>query len=308
MNTQHGYGDSYHHNHYNETSGCGAMSVDRLVQMAQRVAFAVVVLAPVLASWHGLVAVGHQWLDLGIWAPLVPLTLDAAALYAAVLSWSATLEGDAAGVDRLLVWVYAGLSAGLNVWHADAIGGIRAAVFYGVASLSAAALWERTLRAVRRRELRELGAIDNPAPHFRVARWVLHMRETWGAWRLAIGEGIPDGRQALAMYRGQASAPVPEASEAVAPAPVDATAPAPEPSPSVAVEVAPELDGLTVKQAMATAFDAIGVDPATDAVVPAREWLAGRGLEVDPSGAYKAAKRLQAESAPRRLMAVGEDQ
>lgn len=285
------------------------MNIGQLLKVVRAVAFAVVVLAPVLASWHGLVAVGHQWLGLGVWAPLVPLTLDAAALYAAVLSWAATLEGDAAGVDRLLVWVYAGLSAGLNVWHADAIGGIRAAVFYGVASLSAAVVWERTLRAVRRRELRVLGAIDSPAPHFRLIRWALHMRETWGAWRLAIGEGVPDGRQALAMYRSQSAATFPQASApaTTAPAEVDETAQTTASLAVRAVEVTPELDGLTVKQALATAFDALGVEPDTDAVVPAREWLAARGREVDPSGAYKAAKKLQAESVPRRLVAVGED-
>ncbi|WP_345572107.1 DUF2637 domain-containing protein, partial [Streptomyces plumbiresistens] len=94
-------------------------------------------MAPAVASWTGLVRLGREWLDLGAMAPLVPLTIDAAGLYMALLAWRATLAGDSAGLDRFLVWLYAGLSAALNVWHADAVGGMRAAVFYGIASLSA---------------------------------------------------------------------------------------------------------------------------------------------------------------------------
>ncbi|GAA5006401.1 hypothetical protein GCM10023317_41080 [Actinopolymorpha pittospori] len=67
------------------------------------------------------------------------------------------------------MWVYAGLSAGINISHADAVGGLPAAVFYGVASLSATLVWERTLRAMRRAELRKLGAIDAPSPRCRRA-------------------------------------------------------------------------------------------------------------------------------------------
>ncbi|MET9019238.1 DUF2637 domain-containing protein [Actinopolymorpha sp. NPDC004070] len=171
--------------------------------VVRAVPFAVVVASPVVASWYGLTALGRDWLGLGQAAPLVPLTLDAAALYAAVLAWRATLAGDAGGVDRLLVWVYAALSAGLNIWHADSIGGLPAAVFYGAASLSAALVWERTLRAVRRRELRTLGAIDSPAPRYRALRWLLHFTETWGAWTYAIGEGISDAREAMTAHRAR---------------------------------------------------------------------------------------------------------
>lgn len=265
------------------------------------VPFVVVVLAPVLASWHGLVAVGHEWMGLGGWAPLVPLTLDAAALYAAVLSWQATLAGDAAGVDRLLVWVYAAGSAGLNMWHADTVGGLPAACFYGAASLSAAVVWERTLRAARRRELRALGAIDSPAPRFRLLRWALHTRETAGAWRLAIGEGIPDARHAIEAYRARRGgtwqpAPLPLAS--------DAKTSKRETAKTAPAAADPELAGLTKADALRRAFEAVG----SYDVPAAREWLAAHGVEVDRSGAYKVAKRLQAAAADApRLVAVGDD-
>jgi len=240
--------------------------------------FVVVVLAPAVASWMGLVRLGREWLDLGAMAPLVPLTIDAAGLYMALLAWRATLSGDSAGLDRFLVWLYAGLSAGLNVWHADAVGGMRAAVFYGIASLSAAMVWERTLRALRRKELRELGAIDSPAPRYRPLRWLLHGRETWGAFSLAVGQGISNGDAALVAYR--------EAQSLVTSAPRDKAS---EAELAELIEKAggldPALVGLTKKAALLLAFQEVG-----EVNVPAaRVWLAERGLKTDRSNAHKVA-------------------
>lgn len=130
----------------------------------------VVVVAPAAASWLGLMEVGREWLDLrGGWEVLVPLVFDAAALYVAALSWRSVLAGDSALVDRLLVWVYAAGSAGLQVWHASATAGAAAALFFGAASVSSVVLWDRTLRARRRDALRAMGAIELPLPRFRAS-------------------------------------------------------------------------------------------------------------------------------------------
>ncbi|MPZ12807.1 MAG: DUF2637 domain-containing protein, partial [Kiloniellaceae bacterium] len=156
------------------------------------------VAAPVLASWHGLTATARDWFDLaGWWAYLPPLVADGAALYAAVLALRDTLEGDSARGNRALVWLYAALSAGLNIAHADTFGGTPAAIFYGAASVSAVILFDRTLRSIRRRELRAMGTVDSPAPRFRPLRWLLHFRQTWRAWKLAIGAGISRPSEAL---------------------------------------------------------------------------------------------------------------
>lgn len=176
------------------------------------VALVVVVLAPAVASWRGLVETGHAALGLpGGWALLVPLVFDAAAFYSAALSLRAVLSADSALTDRLLVWVYALGSAALNVWHADRIGGRPAALFYGVASVSAVVLWDRTLRAIRRDALRELGAVDPPAPRFRLARWLIRPGETWRAWSVAITEGISMPAEALARVRNDAAELAPAA-------------------------------------------------------------------------------------------------
>ncbi|GAA3676155.1 hypothetical protein GCM10022237_39580 [Nocardioides ginsengisoli] len=280
--------------------GEAAASLSPLLAVGRRVLFAapfvVVVMAPAVASWTGLVRLGREWLDLGAMAPLVPLTIDAAGLYMALLAWRATLAGDSAGLDRFLVWLYAGLSAALNVWHADAVGGMRAAVFYGIASLSAAMVWERTLRAMRRQELRELGAIDSPAPRYRPLRWMLHYRETWGAFSLAVGQGISNGDLALATYREAqslvTSAPRDKASEAELQALIEK-----------AGDLDPALVGLTKKAALLLAFQEVG-----EVNVPAaRYWLAERGLKTDRSNAHKVANEHTAAlaSAPHLKAIAG---
>lgn len=177
-------------------------------------ALAVVVTAPAVASWRGLMSAGHDWLALpGWWAALVPLVLDSAALYVATLALRATLRGDSARMDRLLVWAYVAISAGLNVAHAEVIGGTPAALFYGVASGSALVLYERTLRALNRDRLYERGEIDAPAPRFRALRWLLWRAETWQAFRLAVRDGVSDPREAIARARGELTAPAPTVSD-----------------------------------------------------------------------------------------------
>lgn len=167
-----------------------------------RLLLLVVIGAPAAASWHGLTAAGEQALGLsGAWSALVPLVLDAAAAYAAVLALRDVLAGDAAGMNRLLVWAYAVGSAALNAWHADQVGGLAAALFYAAASISAVILWDRTLRALRRDHLREQGAVSPPTPRFRLARWVVAPGETARAWRLAVVEGVTDPVEAVRLAR-----------------------------------------------------------------------------------------------------------
>lgn len=169
---------------------------------ASRALLVLVIGAPAAASWHGLTAAGEHALGLpGVWSALVPLVLDAAAAYAAVLALRDVLAGDAAAVNRALVWAYAIGSAALNAWHASIVGGLPAALFYAAASISAVILWDRTLRAMRRDHLREQGAVSPPTPRFRLARWVVAPGETARAWRVAVIEGITDPAHAVQVAR-----------------------------------------------------------------------------------------------------------
>lgn len=226
---------------------------------ASRALLVVVIGAPAAASWHGLTAAGEQALGLpGAWSALVPLVLDAAAAYAAVLALRDVLSGDAAAGNRALVWAYALFSAGLNAWHADQVGGLPAALFYALASVSAVILWDRTLRALRRDALRAQGAVQPPTPRFRVARWVVAPGETARAWRVAVIEGITDPADAVQAARAR---------RAGAPVPVRAWA-----------DVEP-LAGLSKADAVRLALDEAETPDGRAPRVIA-EWLADRGVTV----------------------------
>jgi Protein of unknown function (DUF2637) len=168
------------------------------------VALAIVVVAPAAASWHGLVATGRDLFHLGGgWEYLVPLTLDGAALYSGALAIRAILAGDSAFGARLLTALYAVGAASFNAFHARtaAGGNLMSALFFAGASLSAVVLWDVTLRALRRDQLRDLGAIEAPLPRFRLLRWVVDLPMTARAWRVAVIEQISDPTVALQRAR-----------------------------------------------------------------------------------------------------------
>lgn len=233
-----------------------------------RALLVVVIGAPAAASWHGLTAAGEQALGLpGVWSALVPLVLDAAAAYAAVLALRDVLAGDAAGMNRALVWAYAIGSAALNAWHADRVGGLPAALFYAAASVSAVILWDRTLRALRRDHLREQGAVSPPTPRFRLARWVVAPGETARAWRVAVVEGITDPVVAVRAARELAA-------DTLAPIYVDAA-------------VVEPLAGLSKADAVRAAFAQLD-DTSPRAVAG---WLVERGVDVAPTYVSDVARR-----------------
>lgn len=263
------------------------------------VVLALVVVAPAAASWHGLTSWGRDHGAAGVWAYLVPVVVDGAAAYAAWLALRDVLRGRSALVDRLLVWLYAVGSAALNAVHADAHGGAGSAAFFAGAAMSAALLWDRTLRHARWDQLDELGVLEPPLPRFRLLRWTLAPRETFGAWRLAVREGVSRPAEALARYRGEQlqSAPAPRATRRPSkPAAANrAASNAQLRNDASALPAAPagELADMRKGEALVAAFAALGrVD-----VPAALAWLAERGVQMDRSSAYRVARRLQAETA-----------
>ncbi len=263
------------------------------------VLLAVVIGAPAAASWHGLAAAGETALGLeGPMSALVPLVLDAAGAYAAVLSVRDVLAGDSAAMNRLLVWAYAVGSAGFNAWHADKVGGFAAAVFYAVASISAVLLWDRTLRAMRRDRLRDAGAVSPPAPRFRMARWVVARNETWRAWQAAVVEGVSDPVEAVRLIRTadhlplrghitrlpEQGEPAPHELPSVEPADLQADGP---------VQDAPLLREMPKSDAIRHAVAALDED-ATAKDVSA--WLAEHRVEVAPTYVSDVLRRDQRKS------------
>ncbi|WP_308252887.1 DUF2637 domain-containing protein [Pseudonocardia sp. ICBG601] len=172
-----------------------------LLSVSRAVLLSVVVLAPEAAAWQGLVGFARGPLGLsGGWEFLVPLLFGAAAFYVALLAQRFVLRGDSAVVERGLTWLYASAGAGFNFWFAASSGrGFASAVFFGGASLSAVLLWDRTLRAWRRDQLRGAGLLERPLPRFRVLRWVLAPATTFRAFRVAVLNGVSSPGEALAV-------------------------------------------------------------------------------------------------------------
>ncbi|OLL69912.1 putative transmembrane protein [Pseudonocardia sp. Ae168_Ps1] len=160
----------------------------------------VVVLAPEAAAWQGLLALARDTFRMTDgWEYLVPLLFGAAAFYVALLAQRYVLRGDSAMTERALTWLYAAAGAGFNFWHASTVlNETASAIFFGGASLSAALLWDRTLRAWRRDQLREIGALEQPLPRFRALRWLLALPTTFRAFRFAVLHGLSTPAEALA--------------------------------------------------------------------------------------------------------------
>lgn len=274
------------------------------LRIASAIALVAVVGAPAAASWHGLTAFAARELGLsGGWQYVVPISLDGAAMYAALLGLRAILTGDSAIWPRVLTCAYALAASSANIHAAS---NDAAALYYGGASLSAVILWDTTLRALRRDQLREIGAIEGAAARYRPLRWVLAPDETGRAWRTAVLENIANPRTAIRVERGELTladldqnGQVIEAAELVDDDETDPDddgpgGPGGEPHP-VEVESRPIASVIpgpfsvpralmvgTKAEAVRAAFDALG-----ERNVPAAlAWLAERNVTVDRSYAY----------------------
>lgn len=259
------------------------------------VALAVVVLAPAAASWHGLVETGKDVFHLTDgWEYVVPLALDGAALYSGTLAIRAVLSGDSAIGARLLTALYALAAAGFNAYHAQSApgGNTASALFFAGASLSAVVLWDVTLRALRRDQLREAGLIEAPLPRWRLLRWIVAPGETARAWRLAVVEQINDPAEALRLARSRREGkdPLPAVAERIADAPALPEGPertdenqADEQDTTAPLFTLPSRT--SKKAALVAAFDYLGRKD----VPAALELLDQQGIAVDRSYAYTVA-------------------
>lgn len=271
----------------------------KVVGAGRGVLLAIVVLAPEAAAWQGLLSLARNQFHIpSPWEFLVPLLFGAAAFYVALLAQRYVLRGDSAITERLLTWAYAAAGAGFNFWNGQESGQEHAtavALFFGGASLSAALLWDRTLRAWRRDQLREIGALERPLPRFRALRWVLAPTGTFKAFRVSVLAGLSTPAEALAMVesRGQTS-PAPLAGQAELAADVDQRPahleerPAVEPPPVLApiaeeppVAAEPTEDAPAVPDATPEAREAPEAPVEWNKAAAARQELETLGLDLD---------------------------
>jgi CheY-like chemotaxis protein len=164
-------------------------------------ALAVVLLAPEVVVWHPLLGFARTVLHLeGRAAYVFPLCAGAAALYFGLLATADVLKGDSALANRLATWMYAGFGAAASMYFelTTAGGSLAAGVGLGALSLSSAWVWDRTLKAWRRNELRALDRLERPLPRFRVLRWILVPRQTFVAFRQSVVLELSTREEAVA--------------------------------------------------------------------------------------------------------------
>jgi hypothetical protein len=186
------------------------------------VLLAAVVIAPIALSSQDLVAWAGSPDGLGLdrpWDVLTFVALDAAAAVCVGMVVYAAWRGEPAGAFGLLVWAFAATSAWANYRHGTRPGAPADAWwFFPAMSLAGPALLEVTMRRVRRWVQTAAGRYERPLPHFRLARWLIALPETWRAWRLAVTEGYwrPEDAIAAARAVGHAAAqPTPTTTGAV---------------------------------------------------------------------------------------------
>ncbi|MGH8920171.1 MAG: DUF2637 domain-containing protein, partial [Actinomycetes bacterium] len=219
---------------------------------------------------------------------------DGAAAYAAWLALRAVLAGDSAVWPRVLTLVYALASAGFNVHAAPTAA---AALFYGAMSLSAVVLWDTTLRALRRDQLRGMGVIEGPAARYRPLRWLFAPTETLEAVKVAVLENVADPRQALRMVRGE--------QVELEPTPPDGGTPVATAAEPGVVERADVIDYEPRELTVGSKADAVRVAFATvgpDDVQAVLAWLAQRGITVDRTYVYDLRRKW---TPPPPLRSVG---
>lgn len=187
---------------------------ENLKEMARRhgpraaivVFLGVVLMAPIVISASSLHAYGVDVLGLGdrvAWA--LPVALDAAALTMVALRWDSTVRGDSAAGPTAMFWALVAGSAAANARHGAAVSD-DAVVVLAAMPVVAAMVLDVVLRHARRDALRALGAIEEPLARFRFARWLVAPRETAGAWRASVTEGVTSSRDAIDRYRGDVPA------------------------------------------------------------------------------------------------------
>ncbi|MFI6534212.1 hypothetical protein ACIBHY_17255 [Nonomuraea sp. NPDC050547] len=166
--------------------------------------------APILLAWSGQLAFGAEVMLLGPLAIMVPIALEGAVWYVALLEHRAGRAGLPTGIYRAWAWILAAVAASMNFWHgATSAGGAQRGAVLALASLLGVGLWQLTicLRAGRQRR-RTLAQARTSW-----ARRIRYPRISWTAWsiRTALGpDCTPEAAWAAAWERWHPAAVAPE--------------------------------------------------------------------------------------------------
>ncbi|WP_433355679.1 hypothetical protein ACQP25_17400 [Microtetraspora malaysiensis] len=122
--------------------------------------------------------------------------IESVAVYVSWHAHVALREGDAAWRLRMTSYAIGAAAGYLSYTHVPDYPELFAAC-----SLASPWLWSMHSRHLHRQDLREQQLIDPRAPKFSALRWLLHCRETFAAFRWAVGEGVQAPQTAVGVVR-----------------------------------------------------------------------------------------------------------
>ncbi|GAB3971288.1 hypothetical protein GCM10029978_046190 [Actinoallomurus acanthiterrae] len=149
---------------------------------------------------RGQVDFGRYVLRLnGRWLAIPPIALEGGTLAAATLTLWAVLNHDSAALSRLMTMAFIGAAACANYQGAKHAGrSTLAADYLAGASVAAYLMWHNILTRLRRSDLRQAEALEDPLPRFRLLRWMFAFQETYAAFKVAIRQNITRPADAIA--------------------------------------------------------------------------------------------------------------
>ncbi|WP_433426419.1 hypothetical protein ACQP1V_42865 (plasmid) [Microtetraspora malaysiensis] len=122
--------------------------------------------------------------------------IESVAVYVSWHAHVALREGDAAWRLRMTSYAIGAAAGYLSYTHVPDYPELFAAC-----SLASPWLWSMHSRHLHRKDLREQQLIDPRAPKFSFLRWVLHGKETFAAFRWAVGEGVQSPQTSVGVVR-----------------------------------------------------------------------------------------------------------
>jgi hypothetical protein len=136
-------------------------------------------------------------------AILFGAVLESIALYIGWHAHQALMSGDSAIKLKAASYLMGAVVGGLNYDHFSGPdwSPTTKSVVFGMLSMVSPWLWAMHGRHANRKRLRELGLVDERAPHFSGGRWVHFPVQTWGALRWGIANNIQDPTAAWAGYQ-----------------------------------------------------------------------------------------------------------